>query len=312
MSRSPSRSTPHPRRRRRPSNSVPLSRRALLALPLGLIAWAAPPPKLSKAAAKPLEIVTPVLHERQESGPAAGPDYEFVPGELVHLSFRVANFQAEKDQIQVRYQLIATDPEGLLLFEPVTGKVEVEVNDKDREKNWMPLARETISLPPMLASGVYSLKIRVADEYGKSDVEKVVPFRVRGRVMEPADALVARKLHFYRSDSDRTPLEPALYHPGESVWARFEIAGFKLGGKNGFDVEYGLSVLRPSGKVLYTEPVAAAEHDTPYYPKRMLVGGLSLNLTADLPPGEYTIVLTLRDKVGAQEHESRHSFRVEK
>jgi hypothetical protein len=288
-------------------------RRGLIALALSLPLLAGEPPlKTRQPVQKPLEILNAMLHQREEGGPAAGPEHEFYPGELVHLSFKVANFHVEKDQVQIRYQLIGTDPAGVLLFEPVTGKVEGEVYDPDREKGWMPLVRQTISLPPMLESGEYHLKIRVNDEYGKSDAETVLTFRVSGRVMEPSETLVARKLHFYRSESDRTPLEPPVYHPGDSVWARFEIAGFQLGEKNHFQVEYGISVLRPSGKVLYTEPVAASEQDSPFYPKHLMIGGLSLNLTPDLPPGEYTIVLTVRDKVGAQEQDSRHAFKVEK
>jgi hypothetical protein len=38
---------------------------------------------------------------------------------------------------------------------------------------------------------------------------------------------------------------------------------------------------------------------------------LSLSLGKDFRPGDYTIVLTLRDDVGKQDQESRYTFRVE-
>ena len=48
-----------------------------------------------------------------------------------------------------------------------------------------------------------------------------------------------------------------------------------------------------------------------FYPKRYVAGILSLKLDPDIAKGEYTIVVTVRDQVGKQQYQSRHSFRVE-
>ena len=48
-----------------------------------------------------------------------------------------------------------------------------------------------------------------------------------------------------------------------------------------------------------------------YYPRRYVTGTLSLQLTKDLAPGEYTILLRIQDGIGNQQSESKHSFRVE-
>ena len=94
------------------------------------------------------------------------------------------------------------------------------------------------------------------------------------------------------------------------MWARFEITGYKLAAKNRLHVEYGVSVLRPSGEVLYSEPNAASEKDESFYPKRYVLGILSLKLDPDIALGEYTIVVAARDQIGGQQYETRHPFLI--
>jgi len=72
-----------------------------------------------------------------------------------------------------------------------------------------------------------------------------------------------------------------------------------------------VAVLSPSGKVLFSQPKAATEEEQPFYPRRWVGGILSLTGRPDTKPGEYTLVLTLRDLIGNQTSESRHTFRVE-
>lgn len=249
------------------------------------------------------------LHQGREDGPPILSSYEFIGGELLYLSFQVVNFTAQKDQVQVRHQLILTDPEGVLLIEPVTGKVEVEMTEND--KNWAPKVRETIPLPPLLPSGTFRLKIRVADEYGKTSAEETLEFRVRGRTVAPSDKLVIRDFQFFRTEEEREPAVPPVFHGGDPIFARFLMTGFKLAEKNKFDIGYGIRVLRPNGSVLFEEPNAAAEQDAPFYPKRFLLGGMSLNLSKDVPAGEYTVVVMAKDQVGGQTLEERFQFRVQ-
>ena len=89
------------------------------------------------------------------------------------------------------------------------------------------------------------------------------------------------------------------------------IRGYKYGEKNAVHVEYGLEVLSPTGKSLYQEPQAAVEQSSAFYPKRYLPGTLSLNLQSSARPGDYTIVLRVRDLTGEQVSETRHTFRIE-
>ena len=275
-----------------------MTRRTLL----GMAASAVAPPPPSK-----LTIVRAVLLDR-EDGATHPTGYEYIPGELLYLSFRIAGFTAQKDKVNVRYQVVLTDPEGLLVVPPITGGVQVEVTDND--KNWMPKASQTIPLPPQLPSGTFQIKIHAADEFAKSSADETLEFTVRGRTITPSEVFEIQNVRFFRSEQDRTPLDPVTFAQGDQLWGRFEMVGFKLAEKNGFNVEYGLAVYRPSGKLLYQEPKAASESDTPFYPKRLMQGVLNLNLSKDLSPGDYSIVITAKDNVGGKTAEAKAQFTV--
>jgi len=119
---------------------------------MGAAAWAAPAPP-----AKPLGIVGLMLHQGGEDQPPIPAGYEYIGGEPMYLSFRVSGYQAKDDQVQVRYRIMGLDPDGVMLFDPVAGKVEVELSYKD--KDWMPVVRENFVLPPLLRPGEYALRI---------------------------------------------------------------------------------------------------------------------------------------------------------
>jgi hypothetical protein len=257
-----------------------------------------------------LTVVQPVLHFRGESGGAISESYEYVGGELMYFSFRIAGYKVKNDRADLRWLIFASDPAGVLLWEPLSGQIQAEVTHHD--ENWLPEVRELLPLPPQLPPGSYHIKIRVADENAGTSVEHEVGFRVGGKPLPTTDKLSILDVRFYRSDQDPSPLPEPVYRPGDALWMRFGLAGFQLGEKNRFDVEYGLKVLRPSGKEMYSEPKAAAEQDAPYYPKRFLTGTLSLNLSADLTPGRYTIVVLARDNVANVPTEKAVEFVVEK
>ena len=122
---------------------------------------------------------------------------------------------------------------------------------------------------------------------------------------------MVRNFRFLRSEDDVKPLPVAAYRPGDAVWARFDMTGYKLGAKNQVDIEYGLTVLREDGSVAYTEPQAANQKIETYYPQRYQPGELNLNLAKDQPLGKYTIVLAVRDNLGQQMYETRETFSVE-
>ncbi len=279
-------------------------------MPLGafvLCLLAAPP---QPAQSRKLAVVQAVLHDRGESAPSVPPDYRYIGGELIYFSFRIAGYQVKNDKVNLRWLIHATDPDGRLLWEPVNGAISEEVSHND--ENWLPRVNQTLPLPPQLPPGPYKLLIKVTDENAQSSIEHAAAFQVGGRPMPAPDGFSILGAAFYRSDQDASPLADAVYRPGDPLFLKFQLAGFKLAEKNHFEVEYGIRVLRPSGKEMYAEPRAASESDSPYYPKKVMNGVISLNLSADLTPGQYTIVINARDVAGQVPAETTVSFKVEK
>jgi hypothetical protein len=265
---------------------------------------AAPP----KPAPQKLAIVQTVLHDQREDAPAISSSYRYVAGEVLYLSYRVSGYTVKDDKVDLRWQMYMTDSDGLLLAPIESGafKDEISVNDKD----WLPRVDHAVPLPPQLYAGDYLIHLRVSDETAQAMVEQTVPFGVRGRAKEKRQSILIRGLRFYRGEDDPEPIDPVTYPPGSTLWARFEIAGYQIGEKNAFDVEYGLAVYRASGELLFEQPVAANEHDTPFYPKFWLMGGFSLSVSADLSPGEYTVKVQVRDKLAKTAGERSAAFQV--
>ncbi len=273
--------------------------------------WVACACLAAAGATKPLAIQQIALSQ-YEDGPTVGSQYTFLPGEPIFFSFHIAGYKAigdEDQRMSLTYAVEAADPAGLPIIEMQEGKVDTELDEKD--KDWSPKVRVTIAIPPFAPSGEYTIKMGISDRVGISQVQGKATFRVKGVDIEPSDKLVIRAFNFYRTEDGKNPLTPAVYHPGDSLWARFDITGYKFGGKNAFEVGYGLEVLRPTGESMFRQPDAAVEKQESFYPRRFLPAGLSLNLDKTMKPGQYTLVVLASDKLGSQTVESRQQFTVE-
>jgi hypothetical protein len=111
-------------------------------------------------------------------------------------------------------------------------------------------------------------------------------------------------------------LRPAVYKQGSALFARFDIVGHSFEGNNHFSVDYGLSILGPPGadgaaKPLFVQESAATESKESFYPQRWVPCAFELNLDKDVPVGEHTLVLTLRDKQNGATQEFRQTFQVQ-
>jgi hypothetical protein len=273
-----------------------------------LLAGAAWPARMT-AEPKPLTIVKPVLHQ-YENGPAVGAGYSFFTGDTVFFSFQIGGYKVSPDsKIDLSYRIEAADADGVPIVEPIQGSVATEVSEED--KHWMPVVRSSVLMPPLGLGGVYHIKIAAEDKLSHQKAAAGIDVPVRGRHVEPSPVLTARNFRFQRTEEDSDALVEAIYHPGDTVWAHFEITGFRYAEKNHIHVEYGVELLDAAGKSLFSLPQAAVEDDQSFYPKRYLPGMLSLNLAKDILPGQYAVVVTLRDGVGNQNQELRETFRVE-
>ncbi len=251
-----------------------------------------------------------------EDGPALPASHEFLPGETIYWSFRVHGFHVTKTEneagdteshMKLTWSVRATDPKDVPIEKERSGKVEARVFDQD--KDWTPRAADSFVVPPFAPYGIYHATVTVKEE--GAEATSTLEFKVRGDKIEPSDTLIGRDVRFLRSESDGAPLKNPAYQAGDTLWVRFEITGYKFGEKNKFDVEYGLAILRANGETMFTQPVAAKETGESFYPQHYVPGVLSLGLNKDLPQGSYTMVITMRDKIGNQTWESREKFQVQ-
>jgi hypothetical protein len=259
-----------------------------------------------------LAIVNPVIHE-YEDGPIVGSRYAFRGGETVHLSFQISGYKAteEPDLVHLTYQISAADPSGRPLGPSKEGKIDAELAPED--KRWTPKVRYSLTLPAIPEPGRSVLKITVDDKVANTTAALEIPIQVESQVIEPSSGLTLRNFRFLRGESDSQPLLPGSpYHPGDTVWARFEVTGYAFGPQNHYEVRYGVSLLDDKGKILFTEPNAAAEKDESFYPKAFVPGVLNLRLDKTIRSGEYTLLIRLTDAVANQTYDSPHTFRVEK
>jgi hypothetical protein len=261
------------------------------------------------AGAPALEIVKPVIAQ-SEGGVPVPSSFEHVPGETLFFSCRVAGYsKTAEEKVHVAYSVQAFDPKGVPLTELYKNELMTEVGVQD--KDWMPKIMTEIQLPPLIARGKYKVVVKAEDVFAKTNAELAVPFEVRGHDVEPSETLIVRNVQFLRSEEDTHPMEKPAYKPGDPVWVKFDITGYKYGAQNKVDVSYSTSFLSPSGKVLWTQPEPAVEQSESFYPKRYVAAQMGLNLLPNTKPGEYTIVLTVKDAVGGQSVESKHTFTVE-
>ncbi len=255
-----------------------------------------------------LEIVNPIIHQ-YEDGPSVPAGNSFVPGETVFFSCQVKGYSVVADKVLLTYRIDVVDSEGVAVAEEETGRIETEVSVQD--KDWLPKVRHSVLIPPHALPGQFRIAVLVRDSHTKADAKAAVNFTVRGRAVDTSGPFAVKDSRFYQSEDDRTPMINPVFKPGDALWARFDITGFKAGEKNKIEVVYGVSILSPSGKMLFSEPEAALEDDSSFYPKRYVPGVFSLTVQPRTTAGEYTLVVTARDGVGKQTSEGRSSFRIE-
>lgn len=259
-------------------------------------------------AAQPLAVVGPVIAQA-DGDPGMPAAFEHTPGEVLFFSFQVQGYQAAADKVRLKSRIEVLDPNGVRIIEPVEVPVTAELSPED--KDWKPKIRQELPVPPLAPSGKYKILVSVQDEIAKTSASREIVFLVRGRDVPPSDKLVIRNFHFYRSEEESEPLAKAAYRPGDDVWARFDITGYKFAEGNRIDVSYGIAVLNAEGRLLWSQAEAAAERSQSFYPKRYVPGSMSLNLQKNIKPGEYAIAVTVKDAVGDQNYEAKQTFTVE-
>ncbi len=256
-----------------------------------------------------LAIVRPAISQMDGGAPEPA-GFEHAPGETMFFTCRIAGYAKTSDEkVQLTYSVQAFDPQGVPLSELYKNEITQEVTAQDKE--WLPKIETEIAIPPLVASGAYKIVVKAEDVVGKTSAELEVPFQVRGHEVAASDTLVVRNFRFLRREDDAQALEKPVYKPGDTVWARFDITGFKYGPNNKVDVSYAISILGAAGKVLWTQPEPAMEQSESFYPKRYVAADFNINLQGDIRPGPYTIAVAVKDAAGNQTCEGKYIFTVE-
>jgi hypothetical protein len=250
-----------------------------------------------------------------EDAPFVSADYRFLPGDYLYFTFEIAGFaihsenQGETKKISLQYQVFVQDNGGRDLAQPVSDEIRTELTPED--KNWVPKRRTSFLLPSFLSSGPFHVRAVVRDLLAKTETSRDFPFSVGGVTIQPAAAITVENFRFLRNQNDTEPLSVPAYSPGDAVYARFEMAGFRNGPGNEHHVAYGVTVLGPEGKPFIQDPNAADLKAGSFYPAQFIPGNIALKMDKNNPHGEYIVVLTVRDLVANQQFELKQAFSIE-
>jgi len=260
-------------------------------------------------AADPLGVVQAVIAQ-MDGGEALPADFQHAPGETLFFSCRIANFtKSAKEKIHLKYSVQAFDPKGVALSEIYQNEMEEEVGPQD--KDWLPKIETQVDLPPILRGGAYKIQVKVEDVLAKASAELAVPFQVHAKDVPASATLTLRDFQWYHNDEETRPMARPVYHPGDNMWMRFDMVGYKYGEGNKIDVSYVASLVLASGKAIWTQPEPAVEQSESFYPKPYIDGEFGISLQKNFQPGTYTMAVVVKDGVGKQTYEGKFNFTVQ-
>jgi len=258
----------------------------------------------------PLKAVLPRVSQ-SEDGPTLQGGDAFLSGEQVFFSFQAENYKTgTTGKVQLTGHVEAFDPKGT----PISPSDEIVIGTtvSQEDKDWKPKLRSQVQLPSIAPPGNYKIKFDVEDLQTKQKTAGEITFPVHGRAVESSPELTVRGLGFYRTQEEENPLRVAAYRPGDVMWVRFDITGFKHGEQNSIDVSYDVSVLKGDGTALFSQEAAAVEKSQAFYPQPWVPGEFNLNLQSTMSLGPYTLVITAHDGIAAgQTVTAKAGFRIE-
>jgi hypothetical protein len=263
-------------------------------------------------AAPKLTVERIALHQF-EDGPLLDASYEFLPGETAYFSCRLTGYQTktvddDRQDVKLSWSMEVRDPAGALLEPPAQGRIDAELFPEDT--NYLPKFLKSFVTPPFAISGEYRISVRVRDEIAGSEVSGELKFRVKGHAVERSDVLVARNVVFLSGENDALGTRSTVVRPGDTVLVRMDVSGYRFGENNRFSIAFGMALENAEGKQLFSQLEAGSEGNESFYPRRYSIGTLTLNLDKNVPPGAYTLVVTIHDKIGEQSYEVRAPFEV--
>jgi hypothetical protein len=253
--------------------------------------------------------------QQSEDAPFVSPGFRFLPGDYLYFTFQISGFaiqstnRGEIRKISLSYEVRPEDANGVPLTPSSTDAIDAELTPED--KHYTPKRRVSFLLPGFLTAGEFHIHVIAKDLLAKSETSKDFPFRIGGLELKPATTLTLENFRFLRKESDEEGLEVAAFTPGDTVYARFEIVGFKTDAQNAYRLSYGVTVLRPDGKPYLQEPKAAELADKNFYPAQYLPGDLNVTTSATSARGQYILLVTVHDLLANTTYQAKKVFSIE-
>lgn len=282
---------------------------AVIPVAAGLLAGQNTKPKPAAAAGPPLQLVSPVVSQFEDGSGLEGAQHLIV-GEIGFFRFAVVNYKvADTGKVQLSAKVQVFDSRGTAIAPVDEQAIATALSEED--KDWRPRFRSQFQLPGIAPPGNYRVHYEATDELSHQKASGDATFTVDGPNVEPSDTLVIRQMAFYRGADDEVPIGVAAYRPGDVVWVKFFVTGYKHGEQHSMDVTYDVAVTDAAGKQLFAQENAAVEKNQAYYPQPWVPGAFSLTLQPDSAKVAYTVSITAHDAIGKQNVTEKAEFKVE-
>jgi hypothetical protein len=235
-------------------------------------------------------------------------DSVFAPGDTVNVAFNLRGYtESDIYRMKVSWKISTTGPAKLPFAPGSEGLFDKELAPEDEE--WEPLVRYQAELPYHLPAGTYGIHVEVKDELSGATAEGDLEVHVAGAAVVQSDFLSVQNFT-YSLTAGGTPLRQAVFRPGATIFASFDITGYKLGEGNSYELSSHLELLNEEGAEKYSfNP--ASEKGSSFYPRLSVPAGIRFDLDPTIEPGVYTLVLTVTDVVGQQSLSSQQTFEVQ-
>jgi hypothetical protein len=155
------------------------------------------------------------------------------------------------------------------------------------------------------------VKFDATDNQSHQSASGESSFGVESKYVTPAGELVVRELNLYRNQEDTTALITPVYRPGDMVWVKFYMTGYKYGEMNAIDTSYDVEVLGPEGTPIMKQEDAAMQKSMSYYPQPYIPAIFNLSLKSTMSRNVYTLIVTAHDAMGRQTASGKAQFKVD-
>lgn len=232
----------------------------------------------------------------------------FLAGERVYVSFRIAGFRAAGDssRIFLEYSIEAMDSLGNAFEQAFEGRMITATRRTET-----PPIRYGFELPRAPWPGEGKFRITVRDRIAETTAREEIGFQIGSDLPDKGGAFAVTALRIFSSEYSDQPVTDTAFRPGDSVWCRFVLSGYRMQVNHLYKVSYGVSLRDRSGRVIFSEPDAVSDTKESFYPRWYLPGLASVRLEPGIRPGVYKLSIAATDQIGNQNAAAETTIRVQ-